>query len=421
MTEDPPPASASRRSPWTSRTDRLIAAGLTVVVLAAAALIWVTSDSAATDATTAEPPKRMLTAPERIPPELSERWRAPSPGTPVPVADGGTVVTGADGRVVGRNAENGQTRWYYQRDLPLCTVGGAWDTALAVYRNGDRCSEVTQLDPDTGQRTAQRNGDAEEGTRLLSDGSHVVTTGTRLINIWSPELIKVMEYGDVPAPVNPGMQPRTGCTYTSMAVDEGRLAILEHCPDERAERLTVIATTNERESDNSSEQPDELFSTTLTADGARVVAVAGGDDPLTAVAFAETDELVVYDRAGEVRSKHQLDLPPDDLAGAPDGGAVQTTRGSDGVYWYTGSATIALDSETLEPEWTLRGTRGAPVEVGAELLSPIDGGLSVTNPRDGSSYRTVSVPRGDYAGDVRLGSLGPMLLEQRGDTLVALR
>jgi hypothetical protein len=35
--------------------------------------------------------------------------------------------------------------------------------------------------------------------------------------------------------------------------------------------------------------------------------------------------------------------------------------------------------------------------------------------------RTVAVNRGDYQGPVALAALGPVLLEQRGPTVVALR
>src|SRR5690606_24613757 len=105
--------------------------------------------------------------------------------------------------------------WHYERDLPLCTVGEAWSSALAVYRKSSGCSEVSRLDLATGRLQAQRNGDAELGTRLLSDGTHVLATGRKLLNVWSRDLIRTMEYGRVPAPVEPDRQHRPGCSATS--------------------------------------------------------------------------------------------------------------------------------------------------------------------------------------------------------------
>ena len=65
------------------------------------------------------------------------RWpssgRTPSTATPVPVVSGPTVVTAADGAVVGRDPLTGRQRWSYTRDLPLCTVAQAFNKIVAVY------------------------------------------------------------------------------------------------------------------------------------------------------------------------------------------------------------------------------------------------------------------------------------------------
>jgi hypothetical protein len=57
---------------------------------------------------------------------------------------------------------------------------------------------------------------------------------------------------------------------------------------------------------------------------------------------------------------------------------------------------------------------------GAPVL-PVPNGLVELNPADGRVLRTVAVNRGDYQGPVTLAALGPVLLEQRGPTVVALR
>jgi hypothetical protein len=51
----------------------------------------------------------------------------------------------------------------------------------------------------------------------------------------------------------------------------------------------------------------------------------------------------------------------------------------------------------------------------------VPGGVVEVNPVDGHVLRTVPVNRGDYHGPVTLAALGPVLLEQRGPTVVALR
>ena len=88
---------------------------------------------------------------------------------------GPVVVTGDGDAVAGRDALTGEVRWTYTRDIPLCTVGAGFPDhdggrALALYRNGTWCSELTSLNPDTGTRDRQRNPDVHPGTRLLDGG-----------------------------------------------------------------------------------------------------------------------------------------------------------------------------------------------------------------------------------------------------------
>ncbi|MGH3520446.1 MAG: Rv3212 family protein [Haloechinothrix sp.] len=426
--------SSARRSPWTSPRDRVIAVAIALGVATTGMVVWATSDSVGTESTVARTPARPLDTPSRVPNSFTELWRAPSAATPVPVAQGSTVVTGDSGEVIGRDPLSGFQRWRYARDTPLCTVAGEWSKAIAVFTKGNGCSEVTALDADTGRRAAQRNGDAEAGTQLLSDGSHLVTTGTRLINVWSQELLRAMEFGELPAPVNPGKQPRAGCEFSSIAIAHGKIGTVARCPGEAAARLIVFTTTHYEKDESRSDEPKELYSAALPSGPARVVAISGPepedagpedaeseDRAVTAVALAEQKLLLVYGPDGKRSTAFSLDLPEQELAGAPAGGAVLTSHTETGVYWFTGSRTIALAGADLRPRWTLRDTIGTTTEFGGRLLVPITGGLAVVDEQSGETLRTVAVDRGGYAGPVRLASVGPVLLEQRGDLLVALR
>ncbi|MGH3949534.1 MAG: Rv3212 family protein [Pseudonocardiaceae bacterium] len=415
---------SARRSPWTRPRDKFIAAAIALGVAAAGLAAWATSDSAATESTVATAPAPELDMPFRVPASFTELWRAPSAATPVPVAEGSTVVTGDGGEVVGRNPLTGEQRWRYARDIDLCTVAGEWSRAVAVYTKGEGCSEVTALDAATGHRRAQRNGDAEEGTRLLSDGTHLVTTGTRLINVWSQELLRTMEFGELPAPVNPGKQPRAGCEFGSIAVADGKIAVVARCPDESTARLIVLKTTHYENNESRSDEPKELYSALLPGGPARVVAVSdpeSKDKPVTAVALAEQQLLLVYGPDGKRSSAYELDLPEQELTAIPADGVLTTSRTDEAVYWFTGSATIALAADDFRPQWTLRDTLGTTTMFAERLLVPISGGIAVVDPENGKTLRTVPVDRGDYTGPVRLATIGPVLLEQRGDTLVALR
>lgn len=395
-------------------------------------LVWLTSENRATHADTADDAPQPLAIPDEIPDRFEELWRAPSAATPRPVTDGASVVTGDGDTVTGRDPLTGQERWRYARDRALCTVSDTWSTAMALYERrspaGDWCSEVTQLDMGTGERTAQRNGNAELGTQLIDDGSHAVTTGENLINVWSQNLVRTMEYGKVPAPVEPGRQPRPGCDYGSVAVASGKIGVIERCDDDATDRLTVFGTTHTDDGETKSDEPKVFFTTLLDSENARVVALtdqheSGKNDYLVAVAFGDAKKLAVYDGNGNKTAQYSLDLPAAALTSDPDGRVEPIARTGSGIYWSTGASTIALDADNLRPRWTLHGTTGTGTQFGSELLLPVRGGLAVIEEESGEVKRTLSVDRGGESADgpVRLATVGPVLLEQRGPTLVALR
>lgn len=409
----PAPRVKARRSPWNRGRDRVIAALIAVAVVAVALVIGVTSDSAATDRTEAAPPPPLPAAPDKVPGSLTEIWSARSGATPVPVVAGDTVATADGGEVDARDPLTGQIRWHYTRDLPLCTVNETWGRLNTVFSKSSGCSEVTQLDPGTGRITAQRNGNAELGTQLVGDGSHVTATGKKLLTTWRDDLVQSAEYGQVPALVNAGKQPRTGCTYGTVAAVSGKVGVIERCPGDPADRLTVYKAAPEKD-----DEPQVAFSSVLAGKRARVIAMSGD---LAAVVLPDQKLLVVYNGDGSQRAAYPLDVPASDLAQDPPAGVEATTQTTQNVYWFSGSKVVALSRDDLSPRWTLSSASGPGIVFASQLVVPIKGGLAVLNENDGSTIRTVGVDRRGYAGVVRLGAAGPVLLEERGNTLTALK
>lgn len=407
------PPRRARRSPWNRGRDRVIAALIAVGVVVVGLVIGLNSDSAGTDRALADQPAPLPAPPDKVPGSLSEVWTARSAATPIPVATGDSVATADSGEVAGRDPLTGQIRWHYTRDLPLCTVAETWGRVNAVYSKSTGCSEVTQLDPGTGKITAQRNGNAELGTQLVSDGSHITTTGKKLLDTWRDDLVKSAEYGQVPALVNAGKQPRTGCTYGTVAAAAGKIGVIERCPGDPADRLTVYKATPEKD-----DEPQVTFSAVLAGKNARVIAMSGD---VTAIVLPEQKLLITYNGDGTQRAAYPLDLPAADLAQAPADGAEQTTRTAEAVYWFSGSKMLALSRDDLSPRWTLSSALGPGITFGQQLVVPIKGGLAVLDEANGSTIRTIGVDRRGYTGLVRLGTVGPVLLEQRGDLLAALK
>lgn len=409
---------AERRSPWNRPRDRIIAALIAVVAVAAGLLVWAGSESRATVSETAEPGPALPAQPDAVPATLTELWSAPNGAEPVPVADGVTAVTASGGELLGRDPLTGQVRWRYSRDLQLCTVSEAWSRAVAVFGkdgvNGESgCSEVIGLGVDTGRREAQRTGSAPLGTRLVTDSAYVTAFGPTLLNTWRDDLVLTAEYGQVPALVNPDKQPRVGCTYGSIAATSSKVGVIERCPGDPGDRITVYRAVPKE-----SDQPQVSFSQILPGYKARMVAMSGDH---VAVAMPDQKLLVLYGPEGDQIAAYPLDLPASDLAQDPVGGVPVTSSTASTVYWFTGSKLMALSRDNLTPKWTLSSALGPGVTFDNQLVVPIQGGLAVLNEQDGSTIRTIGVDRHGYTGPVRLATIGPVLLEQRGDTVVALK
>jgi hypothetical protein len=407
-----------RSGRWRPPFGYAVVAFLTVAAVAGFFGLRAVSDVHATTSQTASLHARVPRAPSRVPGRLAPIWRASSPKTPEPVAVEKTVVTAGNHEVAGRDPATGKIRWRYARsNLALCTVSAAWQKVLALYQKNGWCGEVTSLDAVTGERGAQRTGNVELGTRLVDGGAYVTATGPSLLDTWRSDLVLTDEYGDVPDPVTPGAQPRPDCTYGSVAAGGDRIGVIERCPGDRqnspADRLTVF---NAHPKDR--HVPEVIFSTVLAGPSARVVAVNGD---YAAVALG--GKLVVYaDSSGKPAASYPLSLPTSDLRGDPPGRVVPTTtpESGDSVYWFTGSATVALAASDLHPRWSVPRTKGSGTLFAGRLLLPVAGALAVVDQDSGRVLRRIPVDRHGYRGPVGLDALGPVVLEQRGATLVVL-
>lgn len=428
-----------RRTRW----DLIAAALLAAAIIAVSAVLWWVSDARRTVVTSAPGTTTVTgtgsgangqTSPTgQLPSALTEAWRAPSLATPVPLASTGTVVTAAEGMVAGRDLRSGAIRWSYRRDRPLCTVTAALSHVVAVYQRGETCSEVTTLEWTSGLRGAQRTGPVEAPTRLVAAGNLLAASGRRYLEVWRSDLVRTLAYGRLPTPAQPGTQPRPECLHGSLALSStpdsrvpggagpggsvaagavNRLAVVERCPGERP-RLTV-----QRPDPKEPEVPEVTFSVLLPGQQARVVAVRADR---AAVALPDPARLVVLDELGKTVAEHPLAVPDADLRGDPPAGLVELTETPTTLSWFTGSVTVALDTADLRPRWVRPGSLGAGTEVAGRLLVPVSGALAVLDTSTGDQISALPVDRGDYRGPVIIASSSGVILEQRGDTLVALR
>jgi hypothetical protein len=431
---DAPPTAGPRRTrlpaPERRRRGDLVAVALiAVAVVVGTSLVLATGDGAGTTSQVASPP--LSPSPDGpVPTVLAEAWRAESPATPAPLAVGPAVVTAGPDGVVGHDPATGREAWRYARAQPPCTVGSGFGDVLAVFRTegalGTWCSEVTALEPGTGARGPARNADLREGTRLLADRDHVTGTGAEHVETWRSDLVLTTEVGRVETPVQPpDAQPRAGCTNGSVAVGGGTVGMVQRCPGEDSDRLTVVDADPE-----SSEKPQERSSTLLGVRGARLVALtdqraawAGPDGTLHVVpASPDTADLTAL--AETVYPLGPAAGPTTD----PPGLAAAVRPVGPVLLWWTGTATVALDASDLRPRWTAPGALGAGAAwpgsaPAAVVLVPVPEGLAVLDAETGAPRGpAIPVARDLPAGTpVAVAAAGTTVVELRGSTVVALR
>jgi hypothetical protein len=130
--------------------------------------------------------------------------------------------------------------------------------------------------------------------------------------------------------------------------------------------------------------------------------------------------VLLNEKGSQIRS-YPLDLAPDDLRDDPADHVMSVNRVTGAVYWFTGSRTIALSLDDLRPLWTIDNAMGPGTAFAGKILVPVRDGIEVLNPATGEVVATTPIDRGSYEGPITMSALGPMVFEQRGDMLVALR
>lgn len=403
-----------------TRVDLIVAAAIVVVLIVAAAIVWLFSDARGTTSVTADQTPEPAATVSAVPEALTPAWDAPSAATSTPVTAADSVVVTADGgTVVGRDRRSGDELWRYERDLELCGAVGAWDDVVAVYRDDRGCSQVTKLRGGTGVREAARNSDADPEVTVTGEGTYVSSRGDRRMELWRSDLVRTLEYGRVDAPVNPNSQPRSGCRLLDSGASDSRAAVLERCPGEQAARLTILDPAPD-----DGREPEEFSSSVLAeldvdAEGARIIAVSDDNTAVYLPAGSTSGARIgIYGGDGKQLTVYPLPRPvsPEVLAATTgsNGSAQPTTT------WWTGTEVLKLDRHSLLPQWAFVGALGPGAAMGNNLLVPVKSGIAVLDLTSGRPHRTIEFDRGDYEGPITTTVLGGVILEQRGDTVVAL-
>ncbi|MDT5173429.1 MAG: hypothetical protein QOG37_680 [Mycobacterium sp.] len=396
-----------------TKADIAAAATIAVAIALVAALIWWTSDARATVSRPAAAPVPVPTQARAVPATLHELWTAPSPDTRVPVVVGGTVATAGGREVQGRDPGTGQPLWSYSRDTDLCGVTSIYHYAVAVYRDDRGCGQVSTIDGTTGQRGPARSSYADPRVRLSTDGTTVLSAGSTRLEMWRSDMVRMMSYGETDARVKPSARGlHSGCTLESATASSSAVAVLEACANQADVRLILLRPGKE---DDEPQQQVVQEPGIRPGTGARVLVVSQNK---TAVYLPTPQPHVdIVDETGTTLSTTLLANPPSASAVASQSGNL--------ITWWTGDALLVFDATSLNQRYTIAaGDTAAPLGPGVmmagELLVPVTGALGVYDPVTGQPSRYIPVQRQPSDSAVIPVVSGSRVIEQRGDTVVAL-
>ncbi|MEC3952315.1 hypothetical protein VMT65_04625 [Nocardia sp. CDC153] len=391
-----------------TRADILTAVAIAALVAIVIAVVALTSGVRGTHSTTATTDLPAPSAGGAIPAQVKELWQQADGAAMRSLVVGGVAVTADGGTVTGRDPRSGEQVWKYERDLPLCAVEVQFGTVIATYRDDRGCSQTTLLNAQNGSRVAARSSYMDKQVTLWPDGTYVLALGDDRLEMWRSDLVRTLEFGYVDAPVNPHTQPRADCKLLSASSAPSRVAVLERCPKDPADRLSIL---NPAPKDGT--VPEEYSSHVLNepggaVDGARVIAVSDSRIALYLPGTQTTPPvLTVYDVQGNLLATHQLSAPLADTA--------MVARLSTGFFVFTGENLIALNPTTLDPLWGTQHVLGTPALMSGQLFVPVADGLATLDPQTGAQTSRIPLQRSDYHNEpISLAVSGTVFLERRG-------
>ncbi|MCV7280058.1 hypothetical protein H7J88_10405 [Mycolicibacterium flavescens] len=395
-----------------TRTDVLVAVAIAAVVAVTAGLVWWTSDARATLSRPAAAPVPDLKPAAAVPAALRPLWNASSAKTTTPIVAGGAVITG-DGRTVeGRDPATGDPLWAYARDLDLCGVSYVYQYAVAVYPDARGCGQVSTIDAKTGLRGPARTSYADAEVTLSSDGTTVLSAGENRLELWRSDMVRMISYGALDAPIKPGTPATPLCRFVSTQASSSAVSLLEACPGQADLRLTLLRPADDEDAPELKYVPQPGVAKDSDA---RVVAVA---DTTTAV-YVPTPAPTV----------HVVDDTGATVASTEVGRAVSAqataSRAGDLITWWTGDSVMVFSVNGLRYLYTI-APAGPNVPLGpgtvmaGKLLVPVTSGYDVFDAQTGRGERHIALDRPDASTPVVPAVAGATVLEQRGGELVAL-
>ena len=415
------------RAPLRRTRRDLVATGVIAAVAAVAVGgAWFTAPVRSAHLETATDPAAATAVVDIVPAQLSEAFEAEAsalPGVHRPVIAGGLTIAN-DSQTVRALDETGEEVWSYQRtDREICSLGQAWDKVVITYRSGVGCGDVVALDAATGQYSATRSAITDDSPVAISSNDRVGVVGPTRVELWRSDLVRTVEYGEIEAKQEPNLQPYEECDITSALTRTELLAVTETCPGEPEAPDTTMLRLQEATPEES-RAPELHASVEVPSADAHLVAI--GQESAAVYVPGSSPAVVSYDLTGSeiARSPVESVESAESVRSGSDAPGPVSPATADlphHMSWHAGDQLHLLAPDTLQVVLTVEGALGTGAAVGDRLLAPVADGIAVVDWETGTTEQVIPVDRGGHAGEVHLEKAGGVLVEKRGDTLVALR
>ena len=377
-----------RQRAWYAAVIAVVVAAAVVVAL----VVWRSGEITHVHLRTADKPAPSLPLASPVA-QPAIRWQSADATATGEPFDGGTVVTYSQHTVTGRDALTGEARWTFTRtDRDVCEVTQQQGRAIAIYRNGRNCDQVTTLDTATGKREWERTLD-ENG--LPINGRPLMIPGNDSIYVMTPSALYAIQVSTAECNADTSSAcgsdswtyaPPAGCAMTSAVPGNSGVLISEHCAD--GDHLVLRHPT----AGTDSKDPKPI-KWQLNDNGGIPVAA----DSYVAAIDPATGELVMYDDKGKVTTRQTL-------TPAPTGpGPARSLIAGQGVLVWLGGTAYALGSSGAQlwsapaenlPTVTADSPSTNPGLDGATILVPTSTGVAALDGTTGAitAQYTVATP-----------------------------
>ncbi len=326
----------------------------------------------------------------------------------------------------------GEERWHYRRDIRLCALSTSDGLVVATFDGPAGCGETVSLRPETGQYFSTRRSLVSKSPAAIRSNTHSGVYSDHFLELWRNDLVRVVEYGDIPATAEPNLQPHPECSIVSALTRVEFLAVLNDCAG------TARLVLQDAKPDESRE-PEVAADIDLGASTPDMRLVAIGQDT---AAVAMGDGVRSYRSDGTLLSSTPLPPP------APAASAVISapTPGKDEtalprvpltadlphhMTWFSPSGLIGFNPNELDRAFEFPEATGTPAAWGKHMLMPVADGIAVI---DGDTLKVIGTlllppvsnangteaPSASAAGPTALSVVGNTLLVQRGHRISAM-